>query len=104
VFLCNYIQLWGLGVSCRTSGVVPIVASIVAVLALVLVLVLVLVAVLVLVLVAAIAVLGFIAALLLAALVLGFIKLVLSLSANGAPNDRNSGLDQSSFLAPRLVP
>ena len=55
----NYIQLWGFGVSYRTSDVAPVVAT--------------LVAVLVLVLVAAIVVLGFIAALLLAALVLGFI-------------------------------
>ena len=31
-------------------------------------------------------------------------KRVLSLSANTAPSDRNSGLDQSSILAPGLVP
>jgi len=54
----NRIQLWGFGLSYRTSVVAPVVATIVAVLVLV---------------AAAIVVLGFIAALLLAALVLRFI-------------------------------
>jgi len=56
--MCNYMQLWGFGVSYMTSDAAPVVATTVAVL--------------VLVLVAAVVVLGFIAALLLAALVLGF--------------------------------
>ena len=66
--MCNYIQLWGLGVSYRTSDVAPVVASIVFVLVLVLV-------------AAAIVVLVFIAALLLAALVLRFIAVTATAAA-----------------------
>ena len=64
--MCNYIQLWGFGVSYRTSVVAPVVATIFAILALIPV--------------ASIAVLGFVAALLLAAFVLGFI----AVTATGA--------------------
>ena len=59
VFMCSCIQLWGFGVSYRTSDVAPVVATTIPVLALIPV--------------AAIVVFGFIAVPLLAALVLGFI-------------------------------
>jgi len=65
--MCNCIQLWGFGMSYRTSVVAPVVATIV-VIAIVLV-------------AAAIVVLGFIAALLLAALVLRFIAVTATAAA-----------------------